>query len=90
MGDLAKEPEIDDGPPVSSVSASPKVICEEFLKVLGRKEVEQPMIWFVRNPPPSRKDIWTSLTRFHQPQGLRVRPVLALPALPAAVVVVGH
>jgi hypothetical protein len=26
-------------------SASPPVICEEFLKVLGRKEVEQPIIW---------------------------------------------
>jgi hypothetical protein len=28
--------------------ASADVICEEFLKVLGRKEVEQPMIWYVQ------------------------------------------
>jgi hypothetical protein len=26
-------------------SASAPVICKEFLKVLGRKEVEQPIIW---------------------------------------------
>lgn len=27
-------------------SLSGRVICEELLKVLGRKEVEQPMIWY--------------------------------------------
>jgi hypothetical protein len=36
----------------SSTSASARVICEEFLKVLGRKEVEHPMIWYVQTPSP--------------------------------------
>ncbi len=49
-GNIADDPKKDD-PPVSKVSstpaasASPQVICQEFLKVLSRKEVEQPMIW---------------------------------------------
>ena len=49
MGDIANDLKEDDtrASPVSPVSASPKVICQEFLKVLGRKEVEQPMIWYV-------------------------------------------
>ena len=51
MGDIANDPKEADTPatpasPVSPVSASPKVICQEFLKVLSRKEVEQPMIWY--------------------------------------------
>ncbi|KAK4152349.1 hypothetical protein C8A00DRAFT_34992 [Chaetomidium leptoderma] len=40
MGKVADELAADDTTP----SASARVICEEFLKVLGRKEVEQPMI----------------------------------------------
>ena len=46
MGDIDNDPKEADMP-ATPVSASPKVICQEFLKVLGRKEVEQPMIWYV-------------------------------------------
>ena len=56
MGDIADDPKEDDAPvsAISPVSASPKVICQEFLKVLSRKEVEQPMIWYLflsQRPP---------------------------------------
>lgn len=51
MGVAINEPDIDG----TAGLASANVICEEFLKVLSRKEVEQPMIWHVtysRDPSP--------------------------------------
>jgi len=63
MGDLVDEPAEGD----TSVSASSRVICEEFLKVLGRKEVEQPLIWCVTSTAGvgflvySDQDFWNSL-----------------------------
>jgi hypothetical protein len=46
MGDASNKVTADG----ASSSASARVICEEFLKVLSRKEVEQPMIWYVYAP----------------------------------------
>jgi hypothetical protein len=52
MGDIAHGVATDV--PSNSTATAPDlpasvdVICEEFLKVLGRKEVEQPMIWYVQ------------------------------------------
>ena len=52
MGDIAYEVATDI--PSNSTTTTPDppastdVICEEFLKVLGRKEVEQPMIWYIQ------------------------------------------
>jgi hypothetical protein len=43
MGDAFTKPASDG----TNSTASAQVICEEFLKVLSRKEVEQPMIWYV-------------------------------------------
>lgn len=52
MGDLANKLVTDvssnNTATVPDLPASAEVICEEFLKVLGRKEVEQPMIWYVQ------------------------------------------
>ncbi|KAH6856038.1 hypothetical protein B0I37DRAFT_300823 [Chaetomium sp. MPI-CAGE-AT-0009] len=66
MGDTIQELASDG----TASLASARVICEEFLKVLSRKEVEQPMIW--------------------RPKPLPLRPILAVPALPAPPLGMGH
>ena len=43
MGDAASEASFDTDSP----HATAEVICQELLKVLARKEVEQPLIWCV-------------------------------------------
>jgi hypothetical protein len=58
MGDAINEPE-NDG---NTSPASAKVICEEFLKVLSRKEVEQPMIWHVAQYYPLPVKSWRNTT----------------------------
>ncbi|KAH6632356.1 hypothetical protein F5144DRAFT_650199 [Chaetomium tenue] len=66
MGDAVNESVIEG----TASQASARVICEEFLKVLSREEVEQPMIWY--------------------PKPLPLRPILAIPALPAPALGLGH
>jgi hypothetical protein len=58
MGDAINESE-NDG---NTSPASARVIGEEFLKVLSRKEVEQPMIWHVTQSYPLPVKSWSKPT----------------------------